>query len=50
LGAANGSDWIVQSGLKAGDRVIVDGLLKAFPGMTVNPMEIGSSNAPAANQ
>lgn len=50
LGAANGTDWIVQSGLKAGDRVIVDGLQKAFPGTTVNPVDVGSSNAPAANQ
>lgn len=50
LGPANGTDWVVQSGLKAGDRVIVDGLLKAYPGMTVNPVDIGSSNAPAANQ
>lgn len=47
LGAATGADWIVQSGLKAGDRVIVDGLQKAFPGMPVNPVDVGSSNAPA---
>lgn len=50
LGAATGTDWIVQSGLKAGDRVIVDGLQKAFPGSTVNPVDAGSSNAPATNQ
>ena len=50
LGAAVGPDWVVQSGLKSGDRVIVDGLLKAHPGMTVNPVGIGPSNAPAANQ
>lgn len=50
LGAATGTDWVVQSGLKPGDRVIVDGLLKAYPGTTVNPVDIGSSNAPAANQ
>jgi membrane fusion protein (multidrug efflux system) len=50
LGAANGTYWIVQSGLKAGDRVIVDGLQKAFPGSTVNPVDVGSSNAPDANQ
>jgi membrane fusion protein (multidrug efflux system) len=50
LGAAVGTDWIIESGLKPGDRVIVDGLLKAQPGMTVNPVDVGSSNAPAANQ
>jgi membrane fusion protein, multidrug efflux system len=50
LGAATGTDWVVQSGLKSGDRIIVDGLLKAYPGMTVNPVDIGPTNAPAANQ
>lgn len=28
--------WIIKSGLKAGDRVIVDGINKIRPGMTVN--------------
>ncbi|HEY1788233.1 MAG TPA: efflux RND transporter periplasmic adaptor subunit [Verrucomicrobiae bacterium] len=45
LGVATGTDWIVQSGLKAGDRVIVDGLQKAFPGTTVNPVDVGTTNA-----
>ncbi|MGH8022375.1 MAG: efflux RND transporter periplasmic adaptor subunit [Limisphaerales bacterium] len=48
LGGATATDWIVQSGLKPGDRVIVDGLQKAFPGAKVNPVDVGSSNAPAA--
>ena len=51
LGAAVGPNWIVESGLKVGDRVIVDGLQKAMPGMTVNPVDVGTtnenSNAPA---
>ena len=38
LGAAVGADWIVESGLKAGDRVIVNGLQKAQPGMPVQPV------------
>lgn len=29
--------WIVDSGLKAGDRVIVSNLMKIRPGMTVDP-------------
>jgi membrane fusion protein, multidrug efflux system len=37
-----GSDWMVLSGLGAGDRVIVDNLLKVRPGAPVTP------NAPAA--
>jgi len=46
IGSAVGTDWIVESGLKAGDRVIVNGLLKAQPGGTVTPIE-ESTNAPA---
>ncbi len=34
-----GSDWLVDSGLRAGDRVIVEGLQRARPGMTVQPVE-----------
>ena len=33
-----GQDWIVTSGLKAGDRVVVDGLLKAKVGAVVQPV------------
>jgi membrane fusion protein, multidrug efflux system len=54
LGAAVGTDWIVESGLKAGDRVMVNGLQKEHPGMTVQPLPSppteGNSNAPAAGQ
>jgi membrane fusion protein, multidrug efflux system len=32
-----GDDWIVQQGLKAGDRVVVEGQLRVRPGMPVNP-------------
>jgi membrane fusion protein (multidrug efflux system) len=32
-----GERWIVQQGLKPGDRVVVEGLQKARPGATVNP-------------
>ena len=38
LGPAVGTGWEIESGLKAGDRVIVEGLLKAHPGMTVLPV------------
>ena len=34
-----GDEWQVSSGLKAGDRVIVEGVLKVQPGMTVKPVE-----------
>lgn len=41
------NQWIVTSGLKAGDRVVLEGLQKIQPGMTVNPVPFGSTNAPA---
>jgi membrane fusion protein, multidrug efflux system len=49
IGSAVGSDWVVESGLKAGDRVIVDGLQKVHPGMTVKPVpsEVAEGNSPA---
>jgi len=34
-----GTNWIVRSGLAAGDRLIVEGLQKVQPGMTVAPEE-----------
>ncbi len=33
-----GSLWIIEKGLRPGDRVIVEGQLKVRPGMPVNPM------------
>jgi membrane fusion protein (multidrug efflux system) len=44
VGEWTGKDWVVTSGLKAGDKVIVDGLMKVFPGA---PVQVGDPNAPA---
>jgi len=41
IGASLGQDWVVQGGLQAGERVIVDGFQKlamAAPGTPVNPV------------
>lgn len=40
-----GNQWIVSSGLSAGDRIIVEGLNKIKVGDKVKPIEIASSNA-----
>ncbi len=40
IGGAVGSDWMVNSGLKAGDVVVVDGIQKVTPGMTVSPVPV----------
>jgi membrane fusion protein (multidrug efflux system) len=47
LGALEGDSWIIQSGLQAGERVIVDGLQKAAPGKPVKPI-VASATPPAA--
>lgn len=44
-----GENWLVSEGLKAGDRVIVEGLQKARPGTVVKAVPFGSkTEAPAA--
>ncbi|MYM38386.1 efflux RND transporter periplasmic adaptor subunit [Duganella qianjiadongensis] len=35
--AADGQNWVVSSGLKGGERIIVEGFQKAKPGATVKP-------------
>jgi membrane fusion protein (multidrug efflux system) len=43
-----GDQWIIASGLTAGDRVIVDGLQSARPGMIVKPRPYAAVDAPVA--
>lgn len=43
-----GDQWLVSEGLKAGDRLIVDGLQKIGPGMLVNPVPALSATRAAA--
>jgi membrane fusion protein (multidrug efflux system) len=45
LGATHGDQWVVETGLNEGDRVIVAGLQRAQPGATVVATE-----APSAQQ
>jgi membrane fusion protein, multidrug efflux system len=47
VSSAEGNDWIVTSGLKAGEHVILSGFQKVQPGMTVKPVPFDSTNAPA---
>jgi membrane fusion protein (multidrug efflux system) len=48
LGAAIDRDWIVESGLKAGDQVIVDGVQKVRPSAKVVPEPWASGKAAEA--
>lgn len=43
-----GNQWLVTSGLKAGDRLIVEGLQRARPGQPVTPVAAGSPARPAS--
>ena len=43
VGEWSNGDWVVTSGLKPGDKIITDGLMKVFPGAQV---QVGDPNAP----
>jgi membrane fusion protein, multidrug efflux system len=45
---AIGDQWLVDSGLRAGDRVVVEGVLKIHPGDVVSPNEAASPAAAAS--
>jgi membrane fusion protein (multidrug efflux system) len=38
LGPASGTSWVIESGLRAGDRLIVRGLQNVAPGLRVTPV------------
>jgi membrane fusion protein (multidrug efflux system) len=44
---AIGDQWLVEGGLVAGDRVIVEGLQKIRPGATVEPTDAAAGKSPA---
>jgi len=45
-----GADWVVSSGLRAGDRVIVEGTVAAKPGKPVKPVPAGAPQRIAASE
>ncbi len=45
VGSWSGEDWVVLGGLKQGDKVIVDNLLKIRPNGAVNPHPVGEPPA-----
>ena len=50
VGDRVGSEWLIRSGLTANDRVVIEGIQKARPGVTVNaqPWQAATQPAPAA--
>ena len=49
-GARMGDQWMIENGLAAGERIVVDGLQKARPGSVVKPVApaAATASAPAA--
>jgi len=45
LGAINGNDQIIESGLSGGETIIVEGIQKVRPGMTVEPQPFTAQSA-----
>lgn len=45
LGPQSGSDWIIESGLKPGDRVITDNVQKLQDGAPISPHEVSAEAA-----
>ncbi len=48
--AAIGTKWLIGSGLKEGERVIVDGLQAVRPGMVVKPVDAAAQAAAASKK
>ena len=46
LGAFSGNDVVIARGLTAGDRVVVDGILKVAPGVPVNAEPVAAEGSP----
>ena len=49
-GEWTGDDWLIGSGLKAGDKVIVDGVMKLGPGAPVRVAEGKPAAQPPAKK
>jgi membrane fusion protein, multidrug efflux system len=42
VGDRVGTQWIIETGLKPGDRVVAEGIQKVRPGAIVNPKPLGA--------
>jgi len=47
LGSQVGTNWLVEAGLKGGDRVVVEGTQKVKEGTLVSPKLIEARESPA---
>jgi len=44
-----GNDWVVEQGLQAGERIVVEGTGKLRPGIPVKPVSVAAAGEPAKN-
>ena len=49
-GARVGDSWLIEEGLRPGDRVVVEGLLTVRPGMAVHPVPYQEKPAPSSQK
>jgi membrane fusion protein (multidrug efflux system) len=53
LGPRLGTSWVIEDGVKPGDKLVVEGLQKALPGTPLNPVVVSEAelqaNPPAAS-
>jgi hypothetical protein len=42
-----GTEWVIDSGLKAGERIVVEGVQKVRAGSKVTPVPVAAAEAPA---
>jgi membrane fusion protein (multidrug efflux system) len=42
-----GSQWLIEEGLRQGDRVVLDGMQRLAPGVQVKPVVVASAGSPA---
>jgi membrane fusion protein, multidrug efflux system len=47
-GPVEGNMWVIEEGLKPGDKIVVEGLQRVRSGMTVNPTQASAPEAPKA--
>jgi membrane fusion protein (multidrug efflux system) len=45
-----GNDWLIDTGLRAGERVVLDGLQKVRPGTEVKSVELTGEQSSAGGQ
>jgi membrane fusion protein (multidrug efflux system) len=46
----HGDQWLIEEGLQDGERVVIDGIQRIFPGALVKPVTLGSAGSPMSQE